>query len=68
MIRRSTALLCPFWAQLQPCVFCEGHMFKRLWVHVLIVVVQLVALIDPDSPTRLDVASRVASVFKRGNG
>lgn len=30
--------------------------------------VELAGLLDPDAPTRLDIAGRVAGMFKRGNG
>ena len=30
--------------------------------------VELAGLLDPDAPTRLDIAGRVAGIFKRGNG
>lgn len=69
MIRRSFAIAVPILGAV-----AAAHFLRAPYVQVVVLTcltfagVQLFGLIDPDSPARLDVAGRVASMFKHGNG
>lgn len=69
MIRRSIAIVLPIFGAV-----AATHYLRAPYVQAVVLTclgfagVQLLGLIDPDSPARLDIAGRVAGVLKRGNG
>jgi hypothetical protein len=68
MLRRAIAISIPVAGAI-----AAGHFLKAPYAQAIILTclgfagVQLLALIDPDSPLRLDVATKLVGMFKRGN-